>query len=313
MADEAVQGKLEGAPAGEGESPRDKALRAVQVALLKELDTSINKLERARLGESTREHLEILRVLLKAQVERLPRALRRAQRDAVSTTSIMYDDEVGAPASLTTTLRGLIEGGTLTPARRPSWPAHRRPPHAARLRRPRDRQVDAAERALRARLGRRALRLDRARPRPAGAQGALVLRAPHGRRRHRHRVAVRQGAAHAARTASSSARSTARRCATSSPCSRRCRRSAASPPCAPTPSTRRSPAIVRRASATATRRRDAPSLAAVRPVFVHMHSRREGAPAAGRALERRRLAGDELELEEVRTTAPAASQLVAEA
>jgi hypothetical protein len=47
---------------------RDAALRAVQVALIKEIDASISKLERARIGESTREHLEILRSLLKAQV-----------------------------------------------------------------------------------------------------------------------------------------------------------------------------------------------------------------------------------------------------
>ena len=53
-----------GAPA----DGRDQALRAVQVALIKEIDASISKLERARIGESTREHLEILRSLLKAQV-----------------------------------------------------------------------------------------------------------------------------------------------------------------------------------------------------------------------------------------------------
>lgn len=114
MADEALEGQRDIDTADDAQGPRDKALRAVQVALLKELDTSINKLERARLGESTREHLEILRSLLKAQVNAYLEHFVARNAMLTSTTSVMYAGEVGAPGVLSTTLRGLIEGGTLT-------------------------------------------------------------------------------------------------------------------------------------------------------------------------------------------------------
>ena len=96
------------------DTPRDRALRAVQVALLKELDTSINKLERARLGEGTREHLEILRSLLKAQVNAYLEHFVARTATLSSQTSVMYAGEVGAPGVISTTLHGLMEGGTLT-------------------------------------------------------------------------------------------------------------------------------------------------------------------------------------------------------
>ncbi len=114
VADEALQDKLDDAPDEDGQSQRDQALRAVQVALLKELDTSISKLKRARLGESTREHLEILRSLLKAQVNAYLEHFVARNATLFSQTSVMYAGEVGAPGVISTTLRGLIEGGTLT-------------------------------------------------------------------------------------------------------------------------------------------------------------------------------------------------------
>jgi hypothetical protein len=93
---------------------RDLALRAVQVALVKELDASIDKLERARIGESTREHLEILRSLLKAQVAAYLDHFVARRATLFSHTSVMYAGEVGAPGVISTTFRGLLEGGTLT-------------------------------------------------------------------------------------------------------------------------------------------------------------------------------------------------------
>jgi hypothetical protein len=114
VADEALEEHHDAGADEKTESPRDQALRAVQVALLKELDTSINKLERARLGESTREHLEILRSLLKAQVNAYLEHFVARNATLFSTTSVMYAGEVGAPGVISTTLRGLIEGGTLT-------------------------------------------------------------------------------------------------------------------------------------------------------------------------------------------------------
>ncbi|HTX67622.1 MAG TPA: ATPase, T2SS/T4P/T4SS family [Thermoleophilia bacterium] len=93
---------------------RDQALRAVQVALIKEIDASISKLERARIGESTREHLEILRSLLKAQVTAYLEHFVARRATLFSQTSMMYAGEVGAPGVVSTTFRGLLEGGTLT-------------------------------------------------------------------------------------------------------------------------------------------------------------------------------------------------------
>ena len=103
--------RSEAAGAADG---RDAALRAVQVALIKEIDASISKLERARIGESTREHLEILRSLLKAQVTAYLEHFIARRATLFSHTSVMYAGEVGAPGVISTTFRGLLEGGTLT-------------------------------------------------------------------------------------------------------------------------------------------------------------------------------------------------------
>lgn len=104
----------DGAPARGSGDARAEALRAVQAALLKEIDESISKLERARMGETTREHLEILRSLLKAQVTAYLEHFVARRATLFSQTSTMYAGEVGAPGVISTTFRGLLEGGTLT-------------------------------------------------------------------------------------------------------------------------------------------------------------------------------------------------------
>ncbi len=104
----------DGAPPGVAAVGRDAALRAVQVALIKEIDEAISKLERARIGEATREHLEILRSLLKAQVSAYLDHFVARRATLFSHTSVMYAGEVGAPGVLSTTFRGLLEGGTFT-------------------------------------------------------------------------------------------------------------------------------------------------------------------------------------------------------
>ena len=93
---------------------RAAALRRVQADLLTELDESINRLERARIGESTREHLEILRSLLKAQVTAYLDHFVARRATLFSHTSTMYAGGPGEPGVLSTTLRGLIEGRTLS-------------------------------------------------------------------------------------------------------------------------------------------------------------------------------------------------------
>jgi len=104
----------ESAREGVAADGRDQALRAVQVALIKEIDAAISKLERARIGESTREHLEILRSLLKAQVTAYLEHFVARRATLFSHTSVMYAGDVGAPGVISTTFRGLLEGGTLT-------------------------------------------------------------------------------------------------------------------------------------------------------------------------------------------------------
>jgi hypothetical protein len=93
---------------------RDAALRAVQVALLKEIDASISKLERARVGESTLEHLEILRSLLRAQVTAYLEHFIARRATLFPHTSVMYASETGVPGVISTTFRGLLDSGTLT-------------------------------------------------------------------------------------------------------------------------------------------------------------------------------------------------------
>ena len=104
----------DGAPEGVAAEGRDAALCAVQVALIKEIDKSVDKLERARIGEATREHLEILRSLLKAQVSAYLEHFVARRATLFSHTSVMYAREVAAPGVLSTTFLGLLEGGTLS-------------------------------------------------------------------------------------------------------------------------------------------------------------------------------------------------------
>ena len=104
----------DGAPEGGAADGRDVALGTVQVALIKEIDDAISKLERARIGEATREHLEILRSLLKAQVTAYLEHFVARRTTLYSQTSVMYAGDVGAPGVISTTFRGLLEGGTLS-------------------------------------------------------------------------------------------------------------------------------------------------------------------------------------------------------
>ena len=103
-----------GAAEGGAADGRDVALSAVQVALIKEIDDAVSKLERARIGEATREHLEILRSLLKAQVTAYLEHFVARRTTLYSQTSVMYAGDVGAPGVISTTFRGLLEGGTLS-------------------------------------------------------------------------------------------------------------------------------------------------------------------------------------------------------
>ena len=311
MADEAVQDKLEGAPAGEGESPRDKALRAVQVALLKELDTSINKLERARLGESTREHLEILRSLLKAQVNAYLEHFVARNATLFSTTSMMYAGEVGAPGVISTTLRGLIEGGTLTGGQAAKL---------AQLINERRTLIVFGDRAtgkstlLNAlfelvSVDERFVSMERGPDLPALKERSFCVRlkvdddtdvaALFAKARRMqpgrlvvgevHREEMRPLFALLMEMPTIGGLATLR-----------------------AETVHKAVAVIEKSVGDGDPAAGRGALAAVRPVFVHIHSDEKGRPRLAALWSVDGLAGEELELEEVRTTAPAASQLVAE-
>ena len=76
----------------------------------------IDELQAQPVGEEPREYLEALRVLLKSQVTTYLSYVT-GRRDALSsTTSTMYAGELSPAGPVPVTLRGLIEGGTLSKA-----------------------------------------------------------------------------------------------------------------------------------------------------------------------------------------------------
>ena len=78
------------------------------------LDEMITQFQAEPLGDEPREALEALRALLRAQVTAYMGYLR-GRRDALSsTTSPMYAQEVGPAGPVPTTLRGLIDTGTVS-------------------------------------------------------------------------------------------------------------------------------------------------------------------------------------------------------
>jgi len=93
----------------------DSVMPRLERDLVALLDEMINQFQAEPLGEEPREYLEALRVLLKSQVTSYM-AFIKSRRSLSSTTSTMYADEVGPAGPVTTTLRGLIEGGAMTTA-----------------------------------------------------------------------------------------------------------------------------------------------------------------------------------------------------
>jgi GTPase SAR1 family protein len=104
----------DGAPQGVAAVGRDAALRAVQATLIKEIDAAIARLENAPADAATREHLEVLRTLLTAQVTAYLEHIEARHAKLFPHTSVMYADDVAPPGVLSTTIGGLLEGGTLS-------------------------------------------------------------------------------------------------------------------------------------------------------------------------------------------------------
>lgn len=92
---------------------QEQILLLVQKQLLKDIDAAVGRLGRARIGDAAREHLEVLHSLLRAQVTAYLDHFVSHRATLYSHTSVMYAGEVGPAGVLSTTFRGLVDGGTL--------------------------------------------------------------------------------------------------------------------------------------------------------------------------------------------------------
>ncbi len=103
-----------GAPEAAAAAGHGGDLSAVQATLIKEIDVAIARLENAPAADATREHLEVLRTLLTAQVTAYLEHIKARHAKLFPHTSVMYAGDVAPPGVLSTTLGGLLEGGTLS-------------------------------------------------------------------------------------------------------------------------------------------------------------------------------------------------------
>jgi len=95
---------------------RKSIVTRLQGDLIGRIDAVIDELQAQPIGEEPQEYLEALRVLLKSQVTAYL-SYATGRRDALSsTTSTMYAGELSPAGPVPVTLRGLIEGGTLSKA-----------------------------------------------------------------------------------------------------------------------------------------------------------------------------------------------------
>jgi energy-coupling factor transporter ATP-binding protein EcfA2 len=95
---------------------RDSVMARLERDIGAMLDEMLDQFRAEALGEEPREYLDALRVLLKSQVTAYTSFLT-SRRDALfTTTSPMYAGELSPAGPVPTTLHGLIEGGTMTPA-----------------------------------------------------------------------------------------------------------------------------------------------------------------------------------------------------
>jgi hypothetical protein len=102
-------------PPADARLPDVAGLQALQDELVPLLDEMISSYVTPDVSDDVREHLEVLRVLLKAQAFAYLEHITSRTR-LFTSTSEMYEDEVKLQAPLSTTLKGLVDGGTLTPS-----------------------------------------------------------------------------------------------------------------------------------------------------------------------------------------------------
>lgn len=94
---------------------RDSVMARLERDVNAMLDEMLDQFRAEAVGDEPREYLDALRVLLKAQVTAYM-SFVTSRRSLSSTTSTMYAGELSPAGPVPTTLRGLIEGGTMTTA-----------------------------------------------------------------------------------------------------------------------------------------------------------------------------------------------------
>jgi energy-coupling factor transporter ATP-binding protein EcfA2 len=95
---------------------RDSVMARLERNVIAMLDEMLDQFRAETVGEEPLEYLDALRVLLKSQVTAYMTYVT-SRRDALSsTTSTMYAGELSPDGPVPTTLRGLVEGGTMTTA-----------------------------------------------------------------------------------------------------------------------------------------------------------------------------------------------------
>ena len=181
-----------------GRRPRRRAARG-PVALIRRSNASY---QQARAGPHRRNHARAPRPAQPAQStgDGLSRALRRATRDPLLRTSVMYAGEVGSPGVISTTFRGLLEGGTLSGRARRQRRSPQRPTHARIIFGDGATGKSTLLNSLFELVSWTTVRRRRARAGPAGTEGKVVLRPPRRRRQHRRAALFARTSAHGPRS-----------------------------------------------------------------------------------------------------------------
>ena len=116
MTDTDIIQSRESADDREERRARNNVMARIQRDVVMRLDAMIDELAAQPLGEEPREYLDALRVLLRSQATAYLSYVT-SRRDALSsTTSSMYAGELSPDGPVPTTLRDLIQGGTMTTA-----------------------------------------------------------------------------------------------------------------------------------------------------------------------------------------------------
>ncbi len=94
--------------------PGDQLLHKVEDELVGDIDGAIDRLTFVHSDDTLREHLEVMRTLLRAQVRAYLEHLVARKAILTPHTSVMYAESVGAPGVVATTLHSLLDAGSLT-------------------------------------------------------------------------------------------------------------------------------------------------------------------------------------------------------